>query len=765
MPPEPTVLVATVGKAPVPVALAALTLRPRELILVHSTATKQEADNIQKVVEKVRGRLGEDGALSTITSHCIGDAEDFTTTLTEYQAATRNLGGAYRLDYSGGNRVMMTCAVWQHLESSGDHHGWRSYVDEESGHLVFGDDETHSQPVNGAVLTLVDLAELHGLDLEYQYGKTCLGDSVRRNELLKRTGAHLRKLPELPWTDQAKRLNDFLPPLFNVDAGARSLAATVFPHVGALRGGIGRNVDNATGAVAEMWALLHYVTLLGATGPSDGGRGDGTTIELEASAKATRKVGDVTSDVAQFDLLLRVGHRVLAVEVKTNPVAAHKVLGNRPALARLVFGSATQSALTTVERVSPDGFTELNHAVTALKREMPWLARLELTDLGGNHPVPTLVNSWLSGTASARPPVLDPDSRPLPKANGPCVFSAAGTPLAVAAAAAVALQEDALPLGIGIPQHFDAAKDPQMQLRTLCARLLQATSRPQPAFRRLTRLSETAVAELLGRTGFTTVVVTPGQKSVAAGLVRAAHNAGKVEAVAHVGTDGRVRRLGGGEPTALAGTVSLSSLFAKDFAEKLPEEFLVDDALRGLAAAIARWDHASNGNVFFPKPPGDATGAPWRSVSPPAVVVGSTRCATLHAVRRCGAHDNDTVKKHYAQARSRILLDSARVRLLVGDAHTPVVLLPKAAGAHNLDAGVLSRMEVPNANEAQRRPWEDFAALDGWLLGLWHAGGVDFPLDKLTQHLDGELSLTQEDVTTFLHERDHDVQNNLPGDG
>src|SRR5580765_3103169 len=101
-------MLATVGLSPVPVALAALTVKPELLVLLHSADSEQEAAQIAAVIEDMTaGATGVECA-------AIGPGNDFVQTHRGMVAAVVEHvpeGVPYLLAYNGGTAAMVACAV------------------------------------------------------------------------------------------------------------------------------------------------------------------------------------------------------------------------------------------------------------------------------------------------------------------------------------------------------------------------------------------------------------------------------------------------------------------------------------------------------------------------------------------------------------------------------------------------------------------------------------------------------------------------------
>ncbi|MBB4933294.1 hypothetical protein F4561_004114 [Lipingzhangella halophila] len=156
----PQTLVALVGTSPTPPLLSALTFAPPRLVLVHSADTLGRAERIAKMARRLCPRI-EHTELFDLGR----DVYDFRSVDGRFAGLLPTLGGAWRLCYTGGTKVMGIAAVLRHLDLFPEQHHWRSYLDATTDALRFTDGSVHPGGPDSSTLTTTDLAKLHQVDL------------------------------------------------------------------------------------------------------------------------------------------------------------------------------------------------------------------------------------------------------------------------------------------------------------------------------------------------------------------------------------------------------------------------------------------------------------------------------------------------------------------------------------------------------------------------------------------------------------------------
>jgi hypothetical protein len=307
--------VVTVGFSPSASALSALTIAARRLVLVHTTASKEEAARIKRLLCS----LADPPQVELL--HC-GDATTFPATWHALTAELARLGieAPYRLDYTGGPKVLTVCAVRRHIADHGDAGDvLRSWVDDVNGTLSI-DAATGPAPVlDTAELTIVRIAALHGFALH--------GWRVPHPHPVTIDRSSLRELLTAPAGTAAEQVRDRLVKALDAQKIGRPQPSWV----------TGSDSGDPVGAAAEAVATAIATA-----------RGDLDEIVISGLA------GRAQEPAGQFDLLLRRRHRVVAVEVKGSAGSARgSALGMHVTRSRVVFGPAAR-ALLVVRRGGED---------------------------------------------------------------------------------------------------------------------------------------------------------------------------------------------------------------------------------------------------------------------------------------------------------------------------------------------------------------------------------------------------------------------------
>lgn len=676
---EPTHLVATVGLNPLPVALAILTLQPRTVRLICSQTSREEAQRITEVITAIDTEFGRT-ATDFADPLCI-DAEDLIAASAAVAGYFAVLPQPFRLDYSGGTKVMTAAAVTEHLHSHASHPDsgglWRTVVDDASGTVING--ATARRPhTRSDGLTIARIAALHGYTISGtdlpEHGLPGLDDAI-----------------DQLWT----RLDEIDKNSTTIWKSGTPAAAAVLPEFAALIGThaatLGLPVDTSRlndvagvrGQLREILVahlLMHLV------------HGDPHAREFLSEAMFDGKAWEVGEDAeeqtstpatdAQLDLIVRSGHRVLVLEVKSQAKQANDYLTERLIPARWPFGTAVTSViasavgvylesdkstfvswdrvLQTAEQVQAN-LPSLRGKVTA------WLVARET----GTDEVTSGLRAWLH--QSSAPPSITARTvdRALPLSEQSSISVAAdGTPLAVKAALQWAGQRSVIALGPDTPHARDAFKQ--------CAESAKlAHSRRD--YLAVTIHGEHATYQALHRQRrhVDAVVVTPGPKVVTAGLIRYAVEHGAN--IVHIGIDGSVTTHGERQRDTLDFTPNWTVELANDYYTLSPAHEFPDTAIEALVGQLA--DASSRIDCWYRRP---ADSGHSRPHSPPDVFIltGRRGCLSVHLWQ-----PPDNPKKRAAmfksfqqQVRSLAVLLSARI----GDAYKPLLILRNGDGRRHM---------------------------------------------------------------------------------
>ncbi|MFG1770761.1 hypothetical protein ACGFIX_14400 [Nocardia salmonicida] len=742
----PTVLVATVGLNPLPVVLAILTKRPAHVVLVHSNGSQAIADRVKRLVESIATWPRESVWVTLV--RC-GAATEFTATkdALEQGLARARVVAPYLLDYTGGNKIMTVVAVWTHLrDHDGDGGQWRSYVDHSVGQVVTGSNEPGAgrADVDSTGLTLQSMAELHGFDIAgtpidpvvaAALDTTALCELItesdrasQHNELnrVNRSLAVFMKRAGLP---------------IEADDQSISPSADRFDFRARLRG-----------LVREVIAV-HLI--------ARGAVGSGKSVEIVHSARLTGTHQQSDDDSTEFDVLVRDGHRVLNVEVKSSALRARETLGQRVVYSRLVFGGATTTVVAATEGATHTGgcrWSDVERAQRGLATFAPWARDSAAWEIAGTTgtSVEDGFRQWLSperGPADATPddPFDDDEAVVMPYI---------GTRLAVLAA--IESAPTLVPVGtrvVGIG-HRRAPGTPGHDPRTWFARHCADSAQLSVA-----NFSEAATAAVVDRAS--AVIVTAGPKGITSGLTRAVFQVGGV--IGHVGLDGGLRTFDGTreEVHPTTWTVPWEMLLTRDtdpataaaraanrrtarprdaprpdfalwFAPQTSERSV------GTLKLVAEYLDKVDGIRVWWRQGGGA--ARLDNPRPELVITGAHGACSVHVFDPDSPewHKPGTVErigKPSQKFRFRTLSASTEMADLLGDAHRPLVILP----AHDVNArrgNTWMTIQQTRAEVRRDSQWDKLGRVERWLpLGLWHGGGDSFRLcideNGLLAHLRG----------------------------
>ncbi|WP_405180940.1 hypothetical protein OG225_07050 [Nocardia sp. NBC_01377] len=678
--PTPTAMIATVGLNPVPVVLAVLTREPTQVTLVPSTTTQGEAERIRDLLTELRPELD-------IRVQCCGAADEFPPTLQALRAIADRTPGPYLLDYSGGNKIMAVSAVRTHLERhDGGGQRWRSVVDDTTGTLVTGSTEigAGTLDVRSTGLTLARIARLHGYEITPGYAGFAPA-TVRAEDWWR-------------WADAISRKSG-LPEAAQREAMVRALPEELHPP--ATRQGDGKPREIA------VWVSCSRI-LQELCGDAD--------IEV-AFAVNPRISGSATA--ADFDVVVRHGHRVLEIEVKSSAFAARTVLGQRVAYARMVFGSATTAAVAAPrghidsENTTVVEWDEVSATARHLETHTAWIGKVPAWQLNSDGPgeLHDGLRHWLFPPAAATTNRADDcTGRQLG-----VVIPALGTPLAVHAAIragqATPVAESAATTGhqTGPVTGLVAADDRDRD----GARARFRRWQPAPArFVEISGFGEAQVYERIKGGNADAVVITPGPKGIAAALTRLSYE--HDIPILHIGLDGRRHDLDGARTPAH--TPDWDAVLAPRYE---PVHDLASPRfarmLSTLLPGTRMWQPASSQSS---------------TVTAELIITGDRGCCSIHALdlrhavatslaggTKMASGQRKTAVRNF---RLDVLSRSADVAALVGDLHRPLLFLYNVSGDDSHHTAVQATA-LAHQTAGQPDPvWERWQRTERWLPpGLW----------------------------------------------
>lgn len=487
-----------------------------------------------------------------------------------------------------------------------------------------------------------------------------------------------------------------------------------------------------------------------------------TTLEVLFSVK----VKLAGSDFAEFDLVLRHEHRVLAIEVKSSVPEAYQSLGRRSVHARAVFGSATVVGMISARGIGNQGWDQLVAAVQILTDRAPWLGRIEPWQLdvsAGHAQVGTGILKWLNESAGDRSQAVDA-LEPIDQA---VLIPFNGVRLAVAVSIAEAAHHGGRRVvGVGV-----RSAELEAQLRGYARKVdLPAEIRRSAGF------SEWEGWEAVELVDVTDAMVTPGPKGITAALVRRARES--AARVQHVGLDGRrhevrftderVAHCAQPEPVRArpAWTDFLSPRYTLDRPRRVDERIhlVADHLLDGLDDAdIQLWwpaprsaaelaldqslapEHTREHDDIPSPPTALLSGEPLQQRTLHALragllLTGRWGCCSVHVLGLPATADEEIIRKVVSRFRTSVLNQAADVVNLVGAAHRALIVLHDRAGSTPLERCLTAPgLDIDKA-------WPRWRDTNGWLpFGLWSpsaaagdgSAAVRVELDAVRTHLHG----------------------------
>lgn len=494
-------LVATVGFSPSAVALAACTLFPDEVVLVHTTTSRPDAERLERMLPEL--------GIPSVRRLCCGTGRDLAETWDQLSRGLADLR-AYRLDHTGGTKLVAACAVRRHIADHGEPgDALRSCVDDASGRIMF-DGGRAPVPLATDRLTIERVAELHGFALR--------GHVVRRPSAVVDPALVAEALAH-PHSGEAdalrtRLLNQLAPE--QLGRGAKNWVRGVR--------GAGRS-----GAVVEMVVAAAVASL--------------PDIDELAMGVAVPEGG---GNAAEFDLVLRRGHRIVALEVKESlREASADVAGMRAARDRVVFGSTARTGLVVRRTAGDDDLWAGIRAAVAdlgapllgdrlLLRGLDPLRYREdrrgLNDevgrLLGASVVPTPFRDRVEAPARPIPQPAPASGVTSPPDYDDLIVPVSGTALGVAAALRAARARRVRMIG------------PNAVRRELRTRYLTGGDHHDRDLGEIRRIGD-ILAELPLEPGQTALTISPSTKAVTAALVRSAALHG--HDLLHTALDGTVQ--------------------------------------------------------------------------------------------------------------------------------------------------------------------------------------------------------------------------------
>lgn len=505
----PGIAVVTIGLSPAPAVLSVRAIRPERVVLICSEQTSSVADRIQAMIES-------DGV--SVDNLVCGPGVDFAQTYQRTWKGLSDLGvtSPFLLDYTGGTSAMVAVvvAIHQrlHLEAEGcDRPDLRVYQNESDGVLV--SDTGHRFALNAA-LTVSEMAQLHGFGIS----------TVRRSPS-----------PAVEWGDD---------PVWAHALGDRSRwGGRTVSTLDRLRSALTVLFEQYTDPGCES---LQDLTQVWTDDDSSSNRA-GKAMELVVLAAvlcqdwdevvfncAVRRLDlPYTDPGSEFDVIVRRGHQVVVLEVKSSLGNLVKTAGRRLAAAKAVFGGATRvlsvssKAKHDTDADAPGGLAEIEGqwepVLATLGR---WRSHL-IEDQADMATVASAALDFLPPTADvsgfAWPPGpsvrTSGESMPEPSADAsmaipapvrsrPLVAALGGSPLAVDNVLAMTAASATL-LGRRDAVHAYRAH-------------LAARGKQLPVMHHVDGLDARSIASACGRFSAGTLAVTPSTKSVTAGMTASA---------------------------------------------------------------------------------------------------------------------------------------------------------------------------------------------------------------------------------------------------
>jgi len=650
---EPEQLVATVGLNPLPVALAILTLRPASVHLLCSKSSLEEAGRIATVVGAIYAESGRTAPVfmpPVVIS--ADDLEGAASTLDEYFVS---LAPPFRLDYSGGTKVMTIAAVTAHMQHHGDYDErggrWRTIVDDTAGAVIDGSASGRRQTADSEGLTIGRIAELHGYTLT---GTPLATEGVAELEQpIVDIYTRLGEVDDRSNGDLAHSVNrsELLAPFANdVRTSARAIGVEADES----------RLSKASDLRGQWRELLTAHLLMHLLAEDRNARACVSEVLFDAQLKSDEFPAGGAKD-AQFDLIVRSGHRVLTLEVKSNARDAVEFLSERLIPSRWPFGTAVTSVVASTEGVFAGKGTKVTwmEAVAtaeALTRDLPalrdkvavWLIERNPT---GADEVTRGFRSWLcpdppgsTASASAR------TARPLDRSA--IAVAADGTPLAVKAA-----------LKWAGARHIVAIGPDDDTTRAAFSRCSTDAGIPHSRREYVSaapgeHATYLALGPYIGHVN--AVVVTPGPKSVAAGLIRRSLVSGTD--IVHIGIDGSVTTRGQGGAQVLDFTPD----WVREFDDRAGRAHITTERPDAARAAVVQKLESltpqGHSLTVVHRERSTATGDAW-------ILAGTRGCASLHY----WSLTSSELRTYQQKLRSQAALLNARV----GDAYKPLLILKR----------------------------------------------------------------------------------------
>lgn len=512
--------VVTVGSSPVPLVLSIRATSPSRVVLVSSHRTRVEAG-------RVAALIASSGVQIDIVE--CGSGTDF---VDSYAAmweglARLGVGAPFLLDYTGGTSAMVAIAVAihqrLHIDAGADRPDLRLYQNESEGSLQSDSGRKFGL---GAEMTIAEMANVHGFGV----------DTALRSPS-----------PAVVWDRPALWKNAFLQRSHQSDSESeptvelRLALAKMFELVS--DPGCGRPTGGGKlGVPEQVWSTK---------ADADGSDRAGKTMELAVlavllgrrwdevafSCEIRSLGGESSNPVTEFDIIVRRGHQIVVVEVKSSLGGVAESAGRRLASARAVFGGATR-VLSISPRIrrdnDPEGIGGLEDIAGQWEPALESLGRWRRVVLEHGNAIEGLrqAGSMAAGVLSTSTSALDftwpaapsdasttstalaapsadrSDTEPDAVRERPLVTAVGGSPLAVDSVMAVTTSE-ALLIG-----RSDA-------LRAYASRRDEQSARPVSVLR-VAGVDARSIDAACGQLRPATLAITPATKSVTAGMTAVA---------------------------------------------------------------------------------------------------------------------------------------------------------------------------------------------------------------------------------------------------
>ncbi|MFB9782823.1 hypothetical protein [Rhodococcus sp. YH3-3] len=517
----PGTAVVTVGSSPVPVVLSIRATSPSRVVLMCSERTRVEAGRIVELVASADVRID--------IVEC-GSGTDFSDSYTAvWEGLTRiGVSAPFLLDYTGGTSAMVAIAVAIHQrlhinDTGADRPDLRLYQNESDGSLQ---SDSGTKFALRSAMTIAEMANVHGFGVDMARRSPSPAVVWDRPVLWERAflqRGHQRDAVSEPTVELRRALEGMFelvadPGCERSTGGGDELS--VSDQVWSTKADAGG--DDRAGKTMELAALAVLV----------GRHWDEVAFSCEV-----RSIGGKPKPVAEFDVIVRRGHQIVVVEVKSSLRGVAESAGRRLVAARTVFGGATRVLSISPRRKTDDDPDEVGGLEELAGQWEPALASLGrwhrlvlehgkaikgLRKAGARAaallPAPTnaLDFAWPAAPsdsltmAAALPVPSDGQSATEPDAvrEHPLVTAVGGSPLAVDSVLAVTSSETS---SIGRPDALRAYDSRRGEQSSRCTSVLEVAG-----------LDARSIDAACGQLRPSTLAITPATKSVTAGMTAVA---------------------------------------------------------------------------------------------------------------------------------------------------------------------------------------------------------------------------------------------------